>query len=71
MIGFPNKRRSTDLGSYPMETLARDAQLLEVESERHQLDLPTDNPANENSLARAAKRYKAIFACRGGRGMYV
>ncbi|SVC60147.1 uncharacterized protein METZ01_LOCUS313001, partial [marine metagenome] len=62
MIGFPNKRRSTDLGSYPLEALARDSRLVEVESERHQLDSPTINPVKENNLARAAKRYKAILA---------
>ena len=61
MIGFPNKNRSTDLGTYPLETLPRDPALIEVESERSALEFPAARTESNNTLARAAKRYQDIF----------
>ena len=55
MIGFPHKWKSTDLGSHPLENVARDSGLVKVESEPDQLDLPTYKPVKginyEHTLA--------------------
>ncbi len=56
MIGFPHKWKSTDLGSHPLENLARDSRLIKVESDPDQLDLPTYKPVKRNNMAHAAKR---------------
>jgi ferredoxin len=61
MIGFPASGRSTHLGTYPLETLPRDPALIEVETQRQQLNKPTSGSASEKPLARAALRYQSIF----------
>jgi len=61
LIGFPARGRSTHLGTYPLETLPRDAGLITVESQREQLNKPATDSAQQNHLARAALRYQRIF----------
>lgn len=62
MIGFPRARRSSHLGSYPLETLPRDADIIEVEAQRAaRVKLP-ESPEPQKPLGRAARRYQDIFA---------
>jgi len=61
LIGIPYKGRSTHLGTYPLETLPRDADLIAVESQREQLSRPERKPPLTTPLAKAALRYQHIF----------
>ena len=61
MIGFPASGRSTHLGPYPLETLSRDPELIEVENERSQLQVPAQGKPETKHLAKAAQRYQDIF----------
>lgn len=61
MIGFSRARRSTHLGPYPLERLARDPQVAAVEAERSAKWPSASSPVPGKSLGRAARRYQDIF----------
>ncbi len=62
MIGFPRRHRSSHLGPYPLETLARDAGIVAVESERSPMIVASNMPPPLKSLGCAARRYQDVFA---------
>ena len=61
MFTLTQNKRPTHLGLYPLETLARDPEIIAVETERAQKDAGVWD-SSPRSLARAADRYRKIFA---------
>ena len=54
--------RPFHLGTYPLESLPRDAALAQAETGRPALDAPVPGPAPEGPLAKTARHYRGLFA---------